>query len=77
MQARSLSVESVLWEVKQIWEAIDDFASTREESVLVHLGFNVQLESTDSSADDSSETEEASNARDLDSARQYIAILII
>ena len=62
MQARSLSVESALLEIKQIREAIDDLASTKEESVLVNLGFNVQLESADSSADDSSEAEEASNA---------------
>ena len=66
MQARSLSVESALLEIKQLREAIDDLASTKEESVLVNLGFNVQLESADSSADDSSEAEEASNAQDLE-----------
>ena len=66
MQVRSLSVESALLEVKQIREAIDGLATTKEKSVLVHLGFNVQLESADSSADDSSEAEEASNARELE-----------
>ena len=66
IQARSLSVELALLEVKQIREAIDDLATTKEKSVLVHLGFNVQLESADSSADDSNEAKEASNARELE-----------
>ena len=47
MQTRSLSVESALLEIKQIREAIHDLASTKEESVLVHLGFNVQVDSAD------------------------------
>ena len=34
MRTRSLSVESALLEIKQIREAIDDLASTKEESVL-------------------------------------------
>ena len=61
-----MSAESVLLEVKRIREAIDDLATTKEESELVHLGFNVQLKSADSSADNSSEAEKASNARELE-----------
>lgn len=68
MQARAISVESALLEIKQIREAIDDLANTKEESLLVHLGFNLPVDSADSSTDDSSEEEEASIAQHLEAS---------
>ena len=36
MQARAVSVESAILETKQIQEAIDDLANTKEESIVGH-----------------------------------------
>jgi len=58
VNACAVCVESVLSEVKQIQEAIDDLANTQESLLLSQLGFNIQPDSsTDASADDSSENE--------------------
>ena len=58
MSAHAVCVESVLSEVKQIREAIDELANTQESLLLSQLGFNVQPDSsTDLSTDDSSEND--------------------
>jgi len=58
IRARAMCVESVLLEVKQIREAIDDLANIQESLLLVKLGFSIQPDSsTDSTTDDSSEDE--------------------
>ena len=68
MQAHAASVESALLEIKQIREAIDDLAKTKEESLLIQLGFDVQVDSADSSINDSSENEEDSFVQSLETS---------